>query len=239
MLPGHLSPGRRLYEGFTATGTIVAVCWTTLVQQQQSPRPANPYDPARAYRCRLVLDLLQSFDRRESERILVIGTTTGALAADLHRRFPTAEIVGVEGSREGVGPARLAVPSATFIQHDLLREGDVDPRLRGWATTAVCVEVLEHVEEPRQLLRGVAPYLAPGGQLVVTVPGGPMSGFDRRFGHRRHFTPKTLSHLLEESGFRVRHVQRAGFPFSNLALFRFGRQRSPLGWQIVAIATSD
>jgi hypothetical protein len=66
-----------------------------------------------------------------------------------------------------------------------------------------------------------------------------MSAFDRRIGHRQHFTPKTLSHLLEESGFRVRHVQRAGFPFSNLALFRFDRERSPLGWQIVAVATSD
>jgi len=238
MLPGHLSPGCRLYEGFTATGAIVAVCWTTLVQQQQS-RPANPLDPARAYRCRLILDLLQSFDRRESGRILVIGAATGALAADLHRRIPTADIVGVEGSRESVERARLAAPSATFIQRDLLREGEVDPRLRGWATTAVCAEVLEHVADPRQLLRGAAPYLAPGGKLVITVPGGPMSAFDRRIGQRRHFTPKTLSHLLEESGFRVTHVQRAGFPFSNLALFRLDRERSPLGWQIIATATSD
>jgi trans-aconitate methyltransferase len=217
----------------------VAICWTTLVQQHQQSRTPNPHDPGRAYRYRLILDLLQSFDRRESERILVIGSATGALAADLHRGFPTADIVGVEGSREGVEPAHIAVPSATFIQHDLLREEEVDPRLRAWATTAVCVEVLERVEQPRQLLRAVAPYLAPGGQLVVTVPGGPMTAFDRRIGHRRHFTPKTLSHLLEESGFRVRHVQRAGFPFSNLALFRFDRERSPLGWQIVATATSD
>jgi trans-aconitate methyltransferase len=208
-------------------------------QQQQQSRPANLHDPARAYRCRLILDLLQSFDRRESERILIIGSSTGPLAAEVHRRFPNADIVGVEGSREGVEPAHIAVPSATFIRHDLLREEEVDPRLRAWATTAVCVEVLEHVADPRQLLRGVAPYLAHDGKLVVTVPGGPMSAFDRRIGHRQHFTPKTLSHLLEESGFRVRHVQRAGFPFSNLALFRFDRERSPLGWQIVAVATSD
>jgi trans-aconitate methyltransferase len=209
------------------------------VQQQKQSRFSSPHDPARAYRCRLILDLLQSFDPWESERILIIGSATGSLAADLHLRFPAADIVGVERSREGVELARVAAPSARFIQRDLHREEEVDPRLRGWATTAVCTEVLEHVEEPRQLLRGVAPYLAPGGQLVVTVPGGPMSAFDRRIGHRRHFTPKTLSHVLEGSGFRVRHVQRAGFPFSNLALFRLDRERSPLGWQIVAIATSD
>ena len=99
------------------------------MQQQQSRSP-NPHGPARPTRCRLILDLLQSFDRRERERILVIGAAAGALAADLHRRFPAADIVGVEGSREDVELARVAVPSATFIQRDLLREEEVDPRLR-------------------------------------------------------------------------------------------------------------
>ncbi len=31
-------------------------------------------------------------------------------------------------------------------------------------------------------------YLAPGCRLVVTVPGGPRSAFDRHIGHRRHFS---------------------------------------------------
>ncbi len=193
----------------------------------QQPRWANQHDPARAYQCRLVLGLLESFDRRDGERILDIGSGTGALTADLRHRFPAADIVGVELSREGVGRARIAVPSATFVQRDLLDGAEVEARLRGWATAAVCSEVLEHVEEPRRLLRSVAPYLAPGCQL------------------------------LEDSDFRVRHVQRAGFPFFNLyrlvrgnsattpvtaildRLFRFNLDRSPFGWQIVAAATRD
>jgi trans-aconitate methyltransferase len=75
---------------------------------------------AQAYRRRLVLGLLQSIDSRERERILDIGSGTGALAADLRRRFPAADIAGIELSREGVERARIAVPSATFVQRDLL-----------------------------------------------------------------------------------------------------------------------
>jgi SAM-dependent methyltransferase len=216
----------------------------------------------------LVLGLLESIDGRERERILDIGSGTGALAADLRRRFPTADIVGVELSREGVERARIAVPSATFVQRDLLNDSEVEPRLRGWATAAVCSEVLEHVDEPERQLRGVTPYLEPGCRLVVTVPGGPMSAFDRSIGHRRHFTPQVLSQLLRESGFHVERSQRAGFPFFNLyrlvviargrrlmrdagrgsatagaamsafdRLFRLNVDRSPFGWQIVAVAT--
>jgi SAM-dependent methyltransferase len=229
---------------------------------------ANAQNPAQAYRRRLILDLLRSFDRTGEQRILDVGSGTGTMAADLRRRFPQADIVGVELSREGVERARIAVPSATFLQRDLLKDLDVEPRLRGWATAAVCSEVLEHVDEPQRLLHGVVPYLEPGCRLVVTVPGGPMSAFDLSIGHRRHFSPRTLSQLLRESGFRVERSQRAGFPFFNLyrlvvivrgrqlmrdvhrgsatagaamstfdRLFRFNLDRSPFGWQIVAVAT--
>jgi SAM-dependent methyltransferase len=177
---------------------------------------ANAQNPAQAYRRRLILDVLQSFDGSGRQRILDVGSGTGAMAADLRRRFPQADILGVELSREGVERARIAVPSATFVQRDLLSDLDVEPRLRGWATAAVCSEVLEHVDEPQRLLRSVVPYLEPGCRLVVTVPGGPMSAFDRSIGHRRHFTPQALSQLLRESGFRVERAQRAGFPFFNL-----------------------
>jgi len=73
----------------------------------------------------LVLDLLRESGR--GERILDIGSGTGALAAELHRFFPRAEIVGIELSREGVERSRIAVPSATFVQRDLVRADDHRP----------------------------------------------------------------------------------------------------------------
>jgi hypothetical protein len=108
------------------------------------------------------------------------------------------------------------VPGATFDTHDLLAPGSPPPERTAWATHAVCSEVLEHVDHPPMLLTNARSYLAPGCRLVVTVPGGPMSAFDRHIGHRRHFTVASLRLLLTEAGFTVETVTGAGFPFFNL-----------------------
>jgi hypothetical protein len=130
--------------------------------------------------------------------------------------FPDSEIVGVELSAKGVELARRRVPGAEFLQRDLLEAADPPPHLRAWATHAVCSEVLEHLEQPAALIGGVLPYLAPGCWLVVTVPGGPMSAFDRHIGHRAHYTARELATVLERAGLEIEYKAGAGFPFHNL-----------------------
>jgi SAM-dependent methyltransferase len=149
-------------------------------------------------------------------RILDIGSGTGHLAADIHRAFPSSEVLGLDISEAAVEYAARKVPAATFVQRDLVHGSGADPDHRGWATHAVCSEVLEHVEDPARLLSNARAYLGAGCRLVVTVPGGPMSAFDRHIGHRQHFTPEALQTLLEQTGFEVERAERAGFPFFNL-----------------------
>jgi hypothetical protein len=76
--------------------------------------------------------------------------------------------------------------------------------------------VLEHVDDPVTLLRNAAAYVAPGCRLIVTVPGGWLHEFYRHIGHRRHYKPEELKHLLESAGLRVEKVYGAGFPFFNI-----------------------
>lgn len=150
------------------------------------------------------------------QRVLDIGSGTGDLARSIRDSFPRAEILGLELSAAGVDVARKKVPGAVFLQRDLLDAEEPEGRFRDWATHAVCAEVLEHVDDPGRVLTNAAPYLAPGCRLVVTVPGGPMSAFDRHIGHRRHYRPADLRGLLEEAGFQVEQATGAGFPFFNL-----------------------
>jgi SAM-dependent methyltransferase len=171
-------------------------------------------NPAQAYRRRLILGLLAA--ESQPRRVLDIGSGPGDLAAEIVEAFPSAELLGVDASQAAVEYAARKVPAAKFLQRDLLRDSHDDPAHRSWATHAVCSEVLEHVEEPAQLLANARPYLADGCRLIVTVPGGPMSAFDRHIGHRRHFTPEALRAVLEEAGFEIGHAGRAGFPFFNL-----------------------
>ncbi len=176
-------------------------------------------NPANAYRHRLVLELLGH--PGPGDTIVDIGSGQGELALLLHETFPAATVAGHRVQRRRRG--RRAQSRGTrrglaveFAQRDLLQPADVDPPWRGGAGYAVCSEVLEHVDDPGLLLRNAAAYLAPGCRLVVTVPGGPRSAFDRHIGHRQHFAPATLRRVLAGGGLRRRVVARAGFPFFNL-----------------------
>ena len=53
-------------------------------------------------------------------------------------------------------------------------------------------------------------------RVVITVPAGPMSAFDRHIGHRGHFTMKRIEAVLRDAGLDVAEVRGAGFPFFNL-----------------------
>lgn len=171
-------------------------------------------NPAKAFRHRLVVEALGAGG--PPARVLDAGSGAGDLAARIRAAYPDAEIFGLELSRTGVERSRALVPDATFVERDLLAEAEVEPEHLVWATHAVCSEVLEHLDRPEDLLTNVRPYLAPSCRLVVTVPSGPMSAFDRRIGHRRHFTRAELAGLLARAGFRVEWVHGAGFPVFNL-----------------------
>jgi SAM-dependent methyltransferase len=65
------------------------------------------------------------------------------------------------------------------------------------------------------VLRNAALCLRPGGRLVITVPGGPMSAFDHHLGHHKHFTKDAIADALEQAGLWA-ETAAADFPFFNL-----------------------
>jgi SAM-dependent methyltransferase len=171
-------------------------------------------NPAQRYRRQIILALLRL--KEKPDRVLDIGSGQGDFAADLKAAHPKCELIGIELSRAGVEQASRLVPDATFLQRNLLEPVASDEHFRNWATCAACSEVLEHLDNPLALLQNVRAYLAPNCVLVVTVPGGPMSAFDKHIGHRTHYTPDSLKHLLESAGFEVTTSFAAGFPLFNL-----------------------
>jgi SAM-dependent methyltransferase len=175
---------------------------------------ANERNPAQEYRRRLALWLLER--RGTPQRLLDIGCGNGELLATAAARWPTAELLGLELSEAAVADARRKVPGARFRACDLLAGARPGPGEAGWATQAVCSEVLEHVDDPVALLRSARRWMAPGCRLVVTVPGGPMSAFDRHIGHRRHFSPEDLREVLSAADLDATLAAGAGFPFFNL-----------------------
>lgn len=175
---------------------------------------ANARNPAQDYRRGLALFLLGR--RGAPERLLDIGSGNGELLAVAARRWPAAALAGLELSPAGVAETRRKVPSARVEVRDLIQQPEPAAEDAGWATHAVCSEVLEHVDDPVALLRNARAWLAPGARLVVTVPGGPMSAFDHHIGHRRHFSARDLADTMRSAGLDVALVAGAGFPFFDL-----------------------
>lgn len=173
-------------------------------------------NPAQEYRRRIILSFLGLPDSGAGIRMLDVGSGQGDMAAMVRANFPSAEILGLELSGSGVEISRRKVPDARFVQCNLLEDVNPPQDLRHWATHAVCSEVIEHVDDPLQLLRSARQYMGPGCRLVVTAPGGPMSAFDKHIGHRRHFRPSGIELLLRGAGYVPEQVTGAGFPFFNL-----------------------
>lgn len=173
-------------------------------------------NPAQRMRHDLIARLLCETDDTANARIFDLGSGQGDLLQKLQPLLPGAKFLGAELSESGVAISRRKVPQATIMVADIFQPPAALSDFEGWATHAVCAEVLEHVDDPASFLRQGAKYLAPQATLIVTVPGGPMSAFDRHIGHRQHFDRRKIGALLEQAGYAVEKIYLAGFPFFNL-----------------------
>jgi trans-aconitate methyltransferase len=187
--------------------------WDQHWQQYSDTAEQNP---AQDYRRELIVSLLGLSGSGMGARIVDIGSGQGDMAAAIRARFPAAEILGLELAPSGVEISRRKVPTARFVQRNLLDQTQPTEDLRAWATHAVCSEVIEHLDDPVVLLRNARAYMNEDCCLVVTAPGGPMSAFDKHIGHRKHWRPREIENLLREAGYIPEHVAGAGFPFFNL-----------------------
>ena len=77
--------------------------------------------------------------------------------------------------------------------------------LRGRFQVVTCLDVLEHMDDDIEGLRAIAGLLAPGGQLIVTVPAYDWlwSGEDVISAHRRRYTRDSLLRAARAAGFEV------------------------------------
>ncbi len=106
-----------------------------------------------------------------------------------------------------------AKPYLAVQKADLGNAGDF-AAWSGRFDTVLCLNVLEHVEDPLQALRNMRSTLAPGGSLVLYVPQGQglYSSLDEVLGHRCRYDLAMLQRELAATGLELvswRHFNRA------------------------------
>lgn len=70
---------------------------------------------------------------------------------------------------------------------------------------ALCLDVMEHIEDDRAFADELMRILVPGGRLVISVPAGmwQWTQRDKVFGHFRRYSARGLGRVLAGAGFRV------------------------------------
>ncbi len=88
---------------------------------------------------------------------------------------------------------------------DLTREEDYQEIRRENIDTVICLNVVEHIEADRTVLKRYFDTLIPGGHAIVLVPAHQFlySVCDRVLGHFRRYTRRELSEKMKEAGFEI------------------------------------
>jgi len=205
--------GRAYWEGkkIRWTDGIVAL-WTILryafVDDQENADPG--------YKTLLRLSRAERYNRWMfqqllpwlGQRVLEVGSGIGSFTRYLTGRDL---VVATE-----LNPRYLRILGNTFERHTRVEMmpldlADFDPAPL-WARhldTIVCLNVLEHIEDDRGVLRRLHDSLAPGGRLLLLVPAHQwlFGSIDRAIDHHRRYERAGLVRKLEEAGFLVEHTQ--------------------------------
>ena len=152
-----------------------------------------------------------------SAAILEVGCGTGATGALALSEGRCGRYVGIELFEAAAEEAREVLSEVVT--------GNVETMDFKWQPASfdalILSEVLEHLVDPRQVLKSLAPLIRPGGRLLASSPNishwrvirelimgrfemADQGVFDRT--HLRWFTPSTFASMFEDAGFRVDEI---------------------------------
>jgi 2-polyprenyl-6-hydroxyphenyl methylase/3-demethylubiquinone-9 3-methyltransferase len=164
---------------------------------------------------------------------LDIGCGAGLLAEPLARLGATT--TGIDAAAENIEAAGA---------HAALSDLAIDYRCGGIEAATgsydliTCLEVIEHVTDPKAFVAGLASVLAPGGLLILSTPNrtaasrvamitvGERTGLIPKGTHdwNKFLTPEELREMLEDTGLTIRDV--SGLSFSPSRGFEISRRKA-------------
>lgn len=152
-------------------------------------------------RRRIVAALIEAHGRIErGARILEVGAGTGSNLA-LLQRYGIVDAIEPDDAARALATERsgIAVKGGLLPDGVALDDGAYD--------LIVLLDVLEHIPDDAGTLRALAPKIARGGRVLITVPAVPWlwSAHDAAHHHQRRYTAGALVTLLEANGYRIVH----------------------------------
>lgn len=195
-------------QGFYSTNVVENISYTENGHQliQESEENSFWFD----HRARCILKCLKIFDIQE---ILDLGGGNGQLALffqqnNIESILVEPKIEGVKNAiNQGVKNVVHGTLSSISVKQDSISHLGI-------------FDVLEHIEDDKQLISNIYSSLKPGGKLIITVPAyqALYSKFDKDVGHYRRYRISKLVDMIQGCGFKVEY---SSYLFSFLLLPMF------------------
>lgn len=149
--------------------------------------------------------------------LINVGCGTGA---DLSYLSQSYRCIGLDASSSAVVAAQRCAPNSQIILGSSANA--LPKRQEGESRVWLFLDVLEHIEDERNLFSNFACEMGSGEIAIITVPANPSlwSSHDVSFGHYRRYTVETLTNIW------------AKLPFEVLLLSYFNTRLYPLIWLI-------
>jgi SAM-dependent methyltransferase len=147
---------------------------------------------------------------------LDVGCGSGVLAAQLEG-VTSWTVDGTDLNMQAL--ERCRPRRGRTLYYDVSEER---PELLGRYDAVVLFDVLEHLADPRGLVRSALRHLKAGGLVLVNVPALPAltSAYDRAAGHLRRYTARGLAGELDGLGLETRVLRYWGLSLVPLLLAR-------------------
>jgi SAM-dependent methyltransferase len=131
---------------------------------------------------------------------LEVGCGTGYVLRGIAENFPAVKLFGSEIFVSGLSFAAARLPDATLVQMDARKI----PYCNEFDVVAA-FDVLEHIEEDGEALRGLFSAVKPGGGVILTVPQHAWlwSAVDDCACHKRRYSSRELHDLVKSAGFHI------------------------------------
>lgn len=218
---GGIDDSKGFYEGF----------FTELDGEVRS----SGRDPRHAFRQELLNRALSTYVSKGG-KVVDIGGGIGDTLLGIGGGWTLA---GIEYAKQSARAAQARLSGKAGI---VISAGHAVPIASGAAQGAICLEVIEHLEDDAAALREIHRLLAPGGILIASVPYRYwFKQYLPLMGHYRHYRREDFVSLLERCEFEVveylpncpgwsRLINYAYIScrFVALASRAFGRRVSPL-----------
>jgi len=136
----------------------------------------------------------------QASNVLEVGCGTGYVLQEFCSIYPQAVLTGADIYVKALEFARSRVPTAHFLQMDAR-----DLPFHAEFDLIGAFDVIEHIEEDRQVLSQLYDALVPGGGLLISVPQHRFlwSQVDVLSYHKRRYTRDELQSKMVQAGFEI------------------------------------